>query len=132
MLWALCGAYTAGLQLRGRCCLACACGFLAACNAPFWAKRFPKAIIFLLCPFCKDLRPRRIKLHFHSCRSFCWLLVVFRSCLGKGDHPMAMCWECWGAMANAGWCSQELLCKQKLLQPLSRGFAVPAPKQERQ
>lgn len=45
---------------------------------------------------------------------------------------MAVCWGCWGAVAEAGWCSQQLLFKQKLLQPLGRGFAVPALKQERQ
>lgn len=45
---------------------------------------------------------------------------------------MAVCWGCWGATAEAGWCSQQLLFKQKLLQPLGRGFAVPALKQERQ
>lgn len=111
-----------------------ACGTLAGCNAFLWAKRSPKATtsLFLICSFCKDLKPRSIKLHFHSWRSFSWLVIIFRSCLGKGGHPTAACCGCWGATAEAGWCSLQLLCKQKLLHPLSKGFVVPAPKQERQ
>lgn len=140
VFWALQGASAAGLQMQGGCCVtrdvraapARVCSILAACNAPLWTKTFPKSTVFLIRSFCKDLKPRRVKLHFDSWRSFSRLLITFRSCLGKGASPMAVCWGCRGGTAEAGWCSQQLLCKQKLLQPLSKGFAVPALKQERQ
>lgn len=125
--WAPCGAYAAGLQRWGGRCAArevCAaparaCSTPAACNAPLGAKRFPKTTVFLICSFgkdlicsfCKDLKPRSIKLHFHSWRSFSWLVIICGSCLGKGARPTAACWGCWGTAAEAGWCSQQLLCK---------------------
>lgn len=99
MLWALHGASAAGMQLWGGCCTAremCAApahgsGILAASDALLWAKRFPKATVFLIRSFCKDVKPSSIKLHSHSWKSFSWLLITFRGCLGKGACPMVAC-----------------------------------------
>lgn len=140
MLWALHSVYAAGLQRQGGCGMSqelCAapkrtCSILAVCDAPLWAKSFPKATVILICSFCKDLKQRSIKLHFLSWKGVSWLVIIFGSCLGKGFQPLTMCWGCWGTTAEAGWYSQQLLCKQKLLQPLSTGFVVPALKQRRQ